>query len=141
MTDTETNLNEKDDMVFYQKDGEIMSGGFSIDSILLKLGLPAMEGGAMIGGSGGSGGSAKTNKNMVFSGGLAVPAGLYSQYGQGIGQSGGSKFNNKYDENIDNDLYDKLVDKMVNIKREKSKTRKHGKINKDKTRKLSTRSI
>jgi hypothetical protein len=140
MTDTEINLNEKDDMVFYQEGGEIMSGGFSIDSILLKLGLPAMEGGAMIGGGGGYGVSANT-KNMVFSGGLAVPAGLYSQYGQGIGQSGGKKSNNKYDENIDNDLYDKLFDKMVNIKREKSKTRKHGKINKGNTRKLSTRSI
>ena len=137
MTDTETNLNEKDDMVFYQKDGEIMSGGFSIDSILLKLGLPAMEGGAMIGGYGGS----ANNKNMVFSGGLAVPAGLYSQYGQDIGQSGGNKSNNKYDENIDNDLYDKLFDKMVNIKREKSKTRRHQKLNKGNTRKLSTRSI
>ena len=62
------------DMIFYKEGQKIMSGGYSIDSILLKNGLPPMKTiqlSTMQ--NGGGDGSVAT----MFGGDLAVPAGLY----------------------------------------------------------------
>lgn len=90
------------DLIFYKKDGQIMSGGYSIDSILLKEGISPMttlntdiqQGGSRV--------------SSLFEN-LAIPAGLFF-----TNQHGGSKKLHFDADNIEEhsalseDIHDKL---------------------------------
>lgn len=103
------------DLVFYKEEGNVMSGGFKVQSILLNQNI-----------SRGGGGGQKQNNAFEN---LAVPMGL-------LYQEGGGGYNKKYrimdDEQnetekyvLDEDIYDKLL-KLVEIpqKQRRNKTRK-----------------
>jgi hypothetical protein len=119
------------DLVYNNKDG-IHSGGFNVQSIMMKGGIsPIMT----INNNMQTGGSLGKVSDMF--GGLVVPAFAYhNNY-----QSGGSKHNNykKYesddeDDVINDDLHDKLLDLMNNydnkIKQTKKKSTRKNSINK-----------
>jgi hypothetical protein len=124
MTEKEI-VTDDDDFVMIERNGEILSGGFHVNSILLKHKQSPMQ---------------TINKN--FNGGginvsdlfkdLAVPAGIFFQ----PNKTGGYREdkNKVIDENeVDDDLYEKLVklasveDKIKDKKQRKS--RKAGKNN------------
>jgi len=67
-----------DDLVFYKEDDKIMSGGYLIDSILLKQGLSPMT---TLNQSGGT--NSTNNKVSNIFENLAVPAGLMYTYKKG----------------------------------------------------------
>jgi hypothetical protein len=119
------------DLVYNNKDG-IHSGGFNVQSIMMKGGIsPIMT----INNNMQTGGSLEKVSDIF--GGLVIPAFAYhNNY-----QSGGSKHNNhkKYesddeDDVINDDLHDKLLDLMNNydnkIKQTKKKSTRKNSINK-----------
>ena len=124
-------LLENDEYVFYNEGGKVMSGGFSVESILLKNNGSLMS---------------TKNDNQLYSGlgggvggkvsdifkNLAIPFGIYlgpKQYG------GGKSNNNNNNDNIDNnddvkplsdDIHDKLLDLVkVDSKSKARKTRRN----------------
>ena len=118
-----------EDLIFYKENNQIMSGGYSIDSILLKEGIAPM-----------------TTLNNLLSGGnkeqvsnlfenLAVPAGLLYIHQK-------PKFNeHNYDEPCDHcvlsdDIHDQLFALIELNKPKKQKTRRAGHQEKHKTSKL-----
>ena len=114
-----------DDLVFYQdnKSGNIMSGGYNINSILLKEGIAPMT----TYNTNLSGGSKLENNNNISSifDNLAVPAGLF-YYDQKAG-SNDQNIEYKNTEPISEDLHDKLF-KLVEINnKKKQKTYKNKK--------------
>jgi hypothetical protein len=106
---TTTSIFEEDDMVFNKSDGKIHSAGFTIDSILMQKGEPALitrNSSAQTGGG---------NFSDIFKD-LAVPAGLAQftrkQFG---GDVHDSKIQNIKDpEPIGEDIHEKLL-KMVEV--------------------------
>jgi hypothetical protein len=119
------------DLVYNNKDG-IHSGGFNVQSIMMKGGIsPIMT----INNNMQTGGSLGKVSDMF--GGLVVPAFAYhNNY-----QSGGNNHNNhkKYDSDdeddvINDDLHDKLLDLMNNydnkLKQTKKKNTRKNSINK-----------
>ena len=122
---------EEDDMVFNKSDGKIHSAGFTVDSILMQKGEPALI---------------TRNSSMQTGGGnfsdlfkdLAVPAGLAQfnrkQFG---GDAHDSKIQNTKDpEPIGEDIHEKLL-KMVEVEggSKPRKTRRTKSEKKNKTRK------
>ena len=106
----------KSDFTMYEKHGKIYSMGFEFDNMLKQKNLPAMVGGG------------KNNKTNNFS----VPVGIAllntKSFVPQIKQyTGGS---------IDNNLYNKLLHLAEQRKTTNSKTKKHKKKRRNKTRKL-----
>ena len=125
MSSLDGNALDGDDLVFYSdSNNEIYSGGFSINSIMMKGGIsPFTTLNKMNGQTGG-------NVSDLFKD-LVVPTWLVSQ---GNIFSGGRKQNNKDsdedsdDEIISDDLHDKLIDLVTvsdaEIKSKKKQTRR-----------------
>ena len=105
-----------DDLVFNKSNGKIHSAGFTVDSILMQKGEPALitrNSGLQLGG----GSVANLFKD------LAVPAGLvYFSRKQFGGDEQRSKIHNN-DETIDDDIHEKLL-KMVEVDGGSKKPRK-----------------
>jgi hypothetical protein len=100
---------EEDDMVFNKSDGKIHSAGFTVDSILMQKGEPALitrNSGSQTGGG---------NFSDLFKD-LAVPAGLAQFTRKQLGgEAHDSKIQNTKDpEPIGDDIYEKLL-KMVEV--------------------------
>lgn len=106
---TTPSIFEEDDMVFNKSDGKIHSAGFTIDSILMQKGEPALITRNSSSQNGGG------NFSDIFKD-LAVPAGLAQftrkQFG---GDAHDSKIQNTKDpEPIGDDIHEKLL-KMVEV--------------------------
>ena len=108
------------DLIFYKKDGQIMSGGYSIDSILLKEGISPMT---TLNTKTQEGGS---NVSSLFEN-LAVPAGLFF-----TNQQGSYKKPDFDPENIEEhtalseDIHDKLFAMVeMNSQKQKNVTKKN----------------
>ena len=100
---------EEDDMVFNKSDGKIHSAGFTVDSILMQKGEPALitrNSGSQTGGG---------NFSDLFKD-LAVPAGLAQFTRKQLGgEAHDSKIQNTKDpEPIGDDIHEKLL-KMVEV--------------------------
>ena len=107
----------KNDFALYEKKGKIYSMGFEFNNLLTKNGLPAMVGGGH-------------KSNSLNSIGLPIGLLLFNSEGnvsQIKQQSGGV---------IDNNLYNKLLHLAEQRSSTKSKTKKHIKKRRNKTRKL-----
>ena len=135
---------EAKDLVYTNKDG-IYSGGFNVQSIMMKGGIsPIMTINNNDGQTGGSTGKVSD----IFSG-LVVPA--YAYYHTGGSKSKNTSYKSHNSDNdeseseddvIDDDLHDKLLglvkehdNKLKQEERKKKRTRKHkGKIGKVSTR-------
>ena len=135
---------EAKDLVYTNKDG-IYSGGFNIQSIMMKGGIsPIMT----INNNDGQKGGSPSQVSDIFSG-LVVPA--YAYYHNGGSKSKVSSYkshnsdndeSDSEDEVIDDDLHDKLLglvrehdNKLKQEERKKKRTRKHkGKLGKVSTR-------
>ena len=129
------------ELVFNNKDG-IYSGGFNVQSIMMKGGISPI----MTLNNNGQNGGSLDNVSDIFAG-LVVPAYAY--------QSGGStNKGNPYkvyeddsdDDVIDDDLHDKLLglvkeheNKLNQNERKKKRTRKHIKTKKTTTKKYNKR--
>jgi hypothetical protein len=131
---------EAKDLVYTNKDG-IYSGGFNVQSIMMKGGIsPIMT----INNDEQKGGS--TGKVSDMFSGLVVPA--YAYYHNGGSKSKNTSYkshnsdNDEEDDVIDDDLHDKLLglvrehdNKLKQEERKKKRTRKHnGKLGKVSTR-------
>ena len=132
------------DLVYTNKDG-IYSGGFNVQSIMMKGGIsPIMTINNNDGQTGGSTGKVSD----IFSG-LVVPA--YAYYHTGGSKSKNTSYKSHNSDNdeseseddvIDDDLHDKLLglvkehdNKLKQEERKKKRTRKHTKSKKANTRK------
>ena len=125
-------ITDDDDFIMIERNGEILSGGFHVNSILLKHNRSPMY---------------TLNKNLhggqnvsdLFKD-LAIPSGLYFQPKFG---GGGNKEKESADKTIheENELHDDIYDKLVkiasvsNIVQKKKKTRRAGKITHKNTQK------
>ena len=130
------------DLVYTNKDG-IYSGGFNVQSIMMKGGIsPIMT----INNNDGQKGGSTGKVSDIFSG-LVVPAYAYYHNGGSKNKSSSYKSHNNNesdseDEVIDDDLHDKLLglvrehdNKLKQEERKKKRTRKHkGKLGKVSTR-------
>ena len=119
------------DLVYTNKDG-IYSGGFNVQSIMMKGGIsPIMT----INNNDGQKGGSTGKVSDIFSG-LVVPA--YAYYHNGGSKNKSSSYkshnsdNDEEDEVIDDDLHDKLLglvrehdNKLKQDERKKKRTRKH----------------
>ena len=121
-----------DELIFYTDNNEIYSGGFNVNSIMMKSGIPPFS---------------TLNKDNNQTGGnvsdlfkdLVVPSWLLSQGNIFNGVGGGSNKNNNQDSDsdadiIDDDLHNKLLDLVsvsdAEIKNKKKITRRFkGKVN------------
>ena len=132
---------EAKDLVYTNKDG-IYSGGFNVQSIMMKGGIsPIMT----INNNDGQKGGSPSQVSDIFSG-LVVPA--YAYYHNGGSKNKSSSYkshnsdNDEEDDVIDDDLHDKLLglvrehdNKLKQEERKKKRTRKHkGKLGKVSTR-------
>lgn len=116
-----------DDLVFYKEDDKIMSGGYLIDSILLKQGLSPMT---TLNKSGGS--NSNNNKVSNIFENLAVPAGLMYTYKKGSVidnfdsdyQKGGAYL--KKNIYLEDEIHDELL-KHIEVNSNKQNTNKKSK--------------
>ena len=131
MTEKEL-VTDDDDFVMIERGGEILSGGFKVDSILLKYKrspMHTLNKGSMNGGG--------NNVSDLFKD-LAVPSGIFFQ----PNKTGGYREDkNKVveEEEVDDDLYEKLV-KLASVEnktkeRKQRKSKKAGLIPKQKNTK------
>jgi hypothetical protein len=107
MATTSASIFEEDDMVFNKSGGSVQSAGFTVNSILMQKGEPALvtrNSGLQTGG----GSVADLFKD------LAVPAGLAHFNRKQLGGDVQSSKVHNIDETISNDLHEKLL-KMVEV--------------------------
>ena len=124
-----------DDFLFYKAGDVIMSGGYSIDSLLLKEGISPMQTfNSLENGNNKMGGNKASN---IFEN-LAVPAGLLYINKKNIG-SYSSLSDYKETKMLPDNIFDEFMN-MIEIDKRKKKTRKNDIIsitnNKKKTRKM-----
>ena len=125
-----------DDLVFYNgSDNQIYSGGFSVNSIMMKSGISPFTTlnniNVQSGGNGQSGGNVQSSGNVadIFKD-LVVPSWLVSQNNNFVGGYKHMKNDNdsEDEEIISDELYDKLVDLVTvsdaEIKNKKKNTRR-----------------
>jgi hypothetical protein len=117
---------EDNDLVFNKIDGKIQSAGFSVNSILMQKGEPALftrNSGLQTGGG---------NVSDLFKD-LAVPAGLafFSRKQFGGEEINNNRIINKNDEIISDDLHEKLLN-MIELN-DKNKIKKTRRFNDNKT--------
>jgi hypothetical protein len=129
MTEKEL-LTDDDDFVIMRRGGEILSGGFKVDSILLKHKRSPMH---TLNKSGGG-----NNVSDLFKD-LAIPAGIFYQPSK---TGGGYKEESEKtieEEELDDDLYDRLVKLATSEDTQKGgrkrKSKKAGKDSKKNTKK------
>ena len=125
-----------DDFLFYKAGDVIMSGGYSIDSLLLKEGISPMQTfNSLENGSNQMGGNKASN---IFEN-LAVPAGLLFINKKNIG-SYSSLSDYKETKMLPDNIFDEFMNMIEIDKRKRKKTRKNDIIvnsnNKKKTRKM-----
>ena len=123
------------DLVFYKEDDRIMSGGYLIDSILLKQGISPMTTYNQTGGLNGD------KVSNIFEN-LAVPAGLLYTYKKGNGIYEEYQINKvfaKENKVLPDEIHDELF-KQIEIDLDKKKvikkTRKQNKRSNKQTKKL-----
>ena len=121
-----------DDFLFYKAGDVIMSGGYSIDSLLLKEGISPMQTfNSLENGNNQMGGNKASN---IFEN-LAVPAGLLYINKKNIG-SYSSLSDYKETKMLPDNIFDEFMN-MIEIDKRKKKTRKNDIISsKKKTRKM-----
>jgi hypothetical protein len=121
-----------DDFLFYKAGDVIMSGGYSIDSLLLKEGISPMQTfNSLENGNNKMGGNKASN---IFEN-LAVPAGLLYINKKNIG-SYSSLSDYKETKMLPDNIFDEFMN-MIEIDKRKKKTRKNDIISsKKKTRKM-----
>ena len=121
-----------DDFLFYKAGDVIMSGGYSIDSLLLKEGISPMQTfNSLENGNNKMGGNKASN---IFEN-LAVPAGLLYINKKNIG-SYSSLSDYKETKMLPDNIFDEFMS-MIEIDNRKKKTRKNDIISsKKKTRKM-----
>ena len=125
-----------DDFLFYKAGDVIMSGGYSIDSLLLKEGISPMQTfNSLENGSNQMGGNKASN---IFEN-LAVPAGLLFINKKNIG-SYSSLSDYKETKMLPDNIFDEFMSMIEMDKRKRKKTRRNDVIsitnNKKKTRKM-----
>ena len=138
-TPTTNNVLRPDDLLFYKehKDGSdiIMSGGYSVDSYLLKNGLSPMQTiNSLESGSSQLGGSSQTSS--IFEN-LAVPAGLFFSNQKPSYDNYGNKTKYMDHKMLPDNIFDEFM-KMVEIdkhKKRQRKTRRQSDIPNKRTRK------
>lgn len=125
------------DLVFYKENDQIMSGGYLINSILLKQGISPMT---TLNQQGGDNNNNDNNKVSSIFENLAVPAGLLYSHSKGnsIQQLNDSSNDNNKQKNIvlDDDIHDEFIKRIemdFHNKKSKKKTRKQS-INKNKNK-------
>ena len=113
----EKEITDDDDFVMIERNGQILSGGFHVNSLLLKHKQSPMR--TLNQRFSGGSGTDEGNVSDLFKD-LAVPAGIFYE----PSKSGGTAHNNDETdaEEINEDIYDKLV-KLASIE-EKSKENK-----------------
>jgi len=114
----EKEITDDDDFVMIERNGQILSGGFHVNSLLLKHKQSPMR--TLNQRFSGGSGTDEGNVSDLFKD-LAVPAGIFYE----PSKSGGSANKHHDDDDakeIDEDIYDKLV-KLASIE-EKSKENK-----------------
>ena len=125
------------DLIFYKQDGQIISGGYSLNSALLKNGISPMQ----TFNSSQNGGK----EDKVSSGfeNLAIPAGLYY-----ITQPTSKNHKHKYTDQknydkehvpISDDIFDKLFQMIEYDDKRKRKTKKQIITNHSKNKKTKTK--
>lgn len=134
MTEKEI-VTDDDDFVMIERNGEILSGGFKVDSILLKnkrSPMHTLNKGSMNGGG--------TNVSDLFKD-LAVPAGIFYQPNKTGGGNKDDGEKTTQEDEVDDDLYEKLV-KLASVEdtqqkggRQKKRGTKKDMVNKKKVTK------
>ena len=124
-----------DDFLFYKAGDVIMSGGYSIDSLLLKEGISPMQTFNSLENNNQMGGNKPSN---IFEN-LAVPAGLLFINKKNIG-SYSSLSDYKETKMLPDNIFDEFMSMIEMDKRKRKKTRRNDVIsitnNKKKTRKM-----
>jgi hypothetical protein len=121
-----------DDFLFYKDGDVIMSGGYSIDSLLLKEGISPMQTFNSLENNNQMGGNKASN---IFEN-LAVPAGLLYINKKNIG-SYSSLSDYKETKMLPDNIFDEFMSMIEMDKRKRKKTRKNDVISsKKKTRKM-----
>lgn len=121
-----------DDFLFYKAGDVIMSGGYSIDSLLLKEGISPMQTFNSLENNNQMGGNKASN---IFEN-LAVPAGLLYINKKNIG-SYSSLSDYKETKMLPDNIFDEFMSMIEMDKRKRKKTRKNDVISsKKKTRKM-----
>ena len=117
-----------DDLLFYQEqrggNNIIMSGGYSVDSFLLKQGLSPMQTfGALEGGQSGGKQSDGNKPSSIFEN-LAVPAGLFFSNQKPTQDNYGNKTQKCMDHKmLPDNIFDEFI-KMIEIDKHKKRQRK-----------------
>jgi hypothetical protein len=121
-----------DDFLFYKAGDVIMSGGYSIDSLLLKEGISPMQTFNSLENNNQMGGNKPSN---IFEN-LAVPAGLLFINKKNIG-SYSSLSDYKETKMLPDNIFDEFMSMIEMDKRKRKKTRRNDVISsKKKTRKM-----
>lgn len=122
-------MEQETDMIYNTVGGNTTAGGYSVESVLLKQGMPALY-------SANTGGGKEEKVSDRFKH-LAVPAGLFYMH-ENVNNSA-RQINEKNDSNIINDdLYEKLLKlaehdvKESNTKQAKQTKKRANKVNKSK---------
>lgn len=109
-----------EDLIFYKEGNKIYSGGFQVNSILLKQGLPALQ-------QAGNRDSSKTEKVSDLFADFAVPSGLLYLPNNNLFSC--TKINEKEDletnseDYLSEDIYDTLMN-LASVKKTGTKKRK-----------------
>ena len=116
-----------DDLLFYQEqcggNNIIMSGGYSVDSFLLKQGLSPMQTfGALEGGQSGGKQSDGNKPSSIFEN-LAVPAGLFFSNQKPTQDNYGNKTKYMDHKMLPDNIFDEFI-KMIEIDKHKKRQRK-----------------
>ena len=124
-------MNQETDMIYNTVGGNTTAGGYSVESVLLKQGMPALYNDNAYSGGG------KEEKVSDRFKHLAVPAGLFYMH-ENVNNSA-REINDKNDSNIINDdLYEKLLKlaehdvKESHTKHNKQTKKRANKVNKSK---------
>ena len=117
----ENNILKNNDLIFYKDDnGKIMSGGYDVDSHMLRNGISPMR--TLNFEQNGGKDKKETKVSNEFEN-LAVPAGLYY-----ITQPQSKVKHNSYDKDhtpLSDDIFDKLYEMIEYNDKKKRKTKKH----------------
>ena len=115
------------DLVFYKENDQIMSGGYLIDSILLKQGISPMTTLNQQGGDKRYGKQDDKQVSSIFEN-LAVPAGLLYTYSKGnVLQDLNDNHSKHRNIMLDDEIHDEFIKKIemnLNSKRKNTKTKK-----------------
>lgn len=116
-----------DDLLFYQEqrggNNIIMSGGYSVDSFLLKQGLSPMQTFGALEGDQSGGKQSDGNKPSSIFENLAVPAGLFFSNQKPTQDNYGNKTKYMDHKMLPDNIFDEFI-KMIEIDKHKKRQRK-----------------